>query len=112
MSPIVAECPECAGPWLNGWRWQHTPGACSLLPDLDATQAADHQRLAASGREFLRPTTEAEAALWRAAPPAPAAYTGATLVMPIIGGVVATAISGYPYPAPIDTYPGGPDHEH
>lgn len=100
MSWTIPACPSCRGPWLNGWRWQHNPAVCALQADLDATQAADHERLASLDRAFTRPTTEAEATLWRAAPGAPAAETGVTLIEPIAGGVVAAMISGYPHPAP------------
>jgi hypothetical protein len=51
-------CPECAGPWLYNVVWQHVPGGCSLLTQLDATQAADYNRFTRS-----RPATSAELTL-------------------------------------------------
>lgn len=62
----VPPCPDCAGPWLNGWRWQHSATDCALRAAEDATQAADAQRLRELGRTYTRPITPAEARLWQA----------------------------------------------
>ncbi|KLU10625.1 hypothetical protein [Kocuria sp. SM24M-10] len=62
----VPDCPQCFGPWLNGWRWQHQATDCFYRAREDATQAADADRLRQLGRAFTRPATAAEADLWLA----------------------------------------------
>ena len=54
-------CPECAGRWLDGWRYQHAH-RCGVRAALDATHAADLDRLRTRG-PFTRAATEAERAL-------------------------------------------------
>lgn len=34
-------CPECSGPWLYSFTFQHDPASCSLSKADDATRAAD-----------------------------------------------------------------------
>lgn len=52
-------CPECDGPWLDSFRFQHDP-ACKLGQAQDQTQAADYAR--GLGR-FTRTSTPTELAL-------------------------------------------------
>lgn len=66
IKPIPA-CPDCGGRYLDGWRWQHRPKACSIRAAEDATQAADAERGRAVGGSFARPTTPTEERLWELA---------------------------------------------
>ncbi len=67
MTTPVPSCPECQGVFLLGdpagaLTVQHVPNACSLGAAQDATQAADHERLADpyGPSEIDRPASAAE----------------------------------------------------
>lgn len=91
MNP-VPPCPECAGPWLNGWRWQHDVTTCPLLPQLDATQAADVERLRSRLATFQRPPTPAEVRLWTHVVGSPP--QSSTTVLPLTDHIPAVCIAG------------------
>lgn len=93
-------CPRCAGPWLNGWRWQHTT-ACPLLPSLDATQASDAERIRRDLADFQRPPTDAEATLWAAVTGHPLNWM--TVVIGLTSGIPGTCIAGVPGATSITT---------
>lgn len=97
MSPAqtpVPACPSCDGPWLNGWRWQHDPAICALVPQLDSTQAADAERMAETNSTYWRRPTPAEIALHTAVTGSTPSLT--TAVVPIATGVNALFISNSP----------------
>ena len=56
----VPACPECGGPWLNSWRWQHSPTDCDIRLADDSTQAADMYRIKLGRETYRRYATEAE----------------------------------------------------
>lgn len=93
-------CPRCAGPWLNGWRWQHET-SCPLLPVLDATHASDAERIRSTRAGFQRAPNTAEAALWGAVTGQP--LTRPTTVIPLTSGIPAACIAGIPSAAPTTT---------
>ena len=100
MSPApVPACPECNGPWLNGWRWQHDPAACPVLAHLDATQAADVQRMRARYGTFHRAPTPTEAAMWGHVTGTPLQQH--TTVLAVGGSIAAPLIGGRPSAADV-----------
>jgi hypothetical protein len=65
-APLIPACPECGGPWLDGWRWAHVPlRRCVLRIADDATQAADTDRATEQRPPLIRPATATEARLWQ-----------------------------------------------
>lgn len=94
----VADCPECAGRWLNGWRWQHT-ASCPLLPHLDASQANDAPRIRSKSTSFQRAPNHAEAVLWTTVTGTP--LTASTIVFPLTATIPATCVAGVPSAAEV-----------
>lgn len=94
MNP-VPPCPGCLGPWLNGWRWQHSATDCFYRAREDATQAADADRLRQLGRAFTRPATAAEADLWLAVTGQRLPADATTTVSADLVGFWVRAIGGY-----------------
>lgn len=96
----VADCPECAGRWLNGWRWQHT-ASCPLLDHLDASQANDATRIRSTFVTFQRAPNHAEAVLWTTVTGKP--LTAWTTVIPLTANIPATCVAGVPDAAEVST---------
>lgn len=91
----VPRCPECSGPWLDGWRWMHLPlSRCALRATDDATQAADSDRATDTRPPFSRPATATEAALWAASTGTPLP-TDAVTVVHAAGGYWAREVGGH-----------------
>ncbi|NQD42437.1 hypothetical protein [Glutamicibacter halophytocola] len=65
VRPAPWNCPECGGPWIRNFVFQHKANACTLLDSEDRMQAADYlngHNLSA-GR-YYRPASVAEVALY------------------------------------------------
>lgn len=96
MTGIVPDCPVCFGPWLNGWRWQHSATDCHYRQRDDATQAADFARLAMIQGTYKRPATVTEANLWLAVTGQELPASAATTVHhDVIHSAWVRAIGGY-----------------
>lgn len=96
MYGMIPGCPECFGPWLNGWRWQHSATNCHYRQRDDATQAADFTRLASVGRTFTRPATVTEANLWLAVTGQELpANAGTTVHCDVVSSAWVRAINGH-----------------
>ncbi|PWF88024.1 hypothetical protein CIK52_01625 [Kocuria rosea] len=93
-TPVVPACPDCGGPWLDGWRWAHVPLRCLLRAADDATQAADSDRATDTRPPFTRPATATEAVLWGAATDT-ALPTGAETTVHAAGGYWAREVGGH-----------------
>lgn len=94
---MIQPCPECAGPHVRNYVFKHDPLHCALRAAEDATQAADHERLAATGyAPLLRLATGAEVTLVTAlrgtAPTDPAPMTE---VHALVDGVLVRTVDGY-----------------
>jgi hypothetical protein len=88
-------CPECTGPWLDGWRWQHGTG-CPIRAADDATQARDRGPVAQlRGGPYARPATANEARLYAHATGRTLPAGALTVIYPT-PGYWARAIAGRP----------------
>jgi hypothetical protein len=93
--PLIPACPECGGPWLEGWRWAHVPlRRCPLRAADDATQAADAQWATEHRPPLNRPATVTEAALWALAT-GTALEPAAVTVVHAAGGYWAREVGGH-----------------
>lgn len=95
MKPLP--CPECGGPWLDGWRWAHVPlRHCPIRNADDATQARDRGPVAQlRGGPYARPATANEARLYAHAFGRPMPPGAHTVIYPT-PGYWARAINGRP----------------
>lgn len=98
----VPSCPECGGPWLNSWRWQHSATACDIRLADDSTQAADAYRIKLGKSTYRRLATDAERRMFAAVSGRELPIGAATIVFAdFVKGVWPRAIYGVPSAADV-----------
>lgn len=98
----VPACPDCGGPWLNGWRWQHSPTDCDIRLADDSTQAADAYRVKLGKQTYRRLATDAERRMWLHVTGRELPTGAATIVFAdFVKGVWPRAIYGVPSAADV-----------